>query len=194
MAHRDGNLDQAETVAEDQDGRLDLRVVVRVVGGEKGDRAAVQRTKAGGRVGHAPTDDQGDRASEERDPDTARERGAVPALVAETSPDDDVRAAGNDRLEDLRKLVRDVLPVAVDLDRDVEALVARVLKARLDGAADAEVVRKADDARAGGDGLACRPVGRAVVDDDDLEVRVGGTDLRDDRRDRGRLVIRGDDC
>ena len=77
--------------------------------------------------------------------------------------------------------LRVVLPVAVDLDRDVEAVLQRVLVAGLHGAADTEVERErrrpprppARHARA-------VRVGRAVVDDDDLELRVGGADLLDD--------------
>ena len=62
-----------------------------------------------------------------------------------------------------------MLAVAVDLDGDVEAVVARVLVAGLDCPADADVVRKARDESAGALGLGLGAVRRPIVDDEDLE-------------------------
>ena len=84
-----------------------------------------------------------------------------------------------------------VLPVAVDLDRDLEAVVSRVLVAGLDRAADADVVGQTRDERPRPLGLGLGAVGRPVVDDEDLEARVHGADLFDHTRDRRRLVQGG---
>ena len=69
-------------------------------------------------------------------------------------------------------VARVVLAVAVDLHGDVVAVLERVLVARLDRAADAEVERMADDARAGGARAVGRVVRRAVVDHEHVEVGV----------------------
>ena len=86
-----------------------------------------------------------------------------------------------------------MLPVAVDLDCDLEAVVACVLVAGLDGAADADVVGKACDQCAGALGLRLGAVSRPVVDDEDLEAWIDGPDLLDHACDRLRLVQSGDD-
>jgi len=52
LAHRHGDLLQAEPMAEDHHGRLDLRVVVRVVVREERDPLSVQRLEPRRRVGH----------------------------------------------------------------------------------------------------------------------------------------------
>ena len=74
---------------------------------------------------------------------------------------------------------RVVLAVAVDLHGELVAVLERVAEAGLDGAADAEVERQAEDVRARRGGDRGGAVGRAVVDDDDLEARVEGADLVD---------------
>ena len=120
-------------------------------------------------------------------------RGAVGALAREARADRDVRVAGDHRLEQGAELARVVLAVAVDLDGDVEVMLGRILDARLNGGADAEVVRQAEHGCAGRAGELGGAVGRAVVDDDDLEVGVEVPDLGDDLRDGARLVVGRDD-
>ena len=79
-----------------------------------------------------------------------------------------VRAQVREQLVDVARVV---LAVAVDLDGDVVAVLERVLVARLHRAADAEVERHPHDACAGGARGPRRVVGRAVVDDQHVEVR-----------------------
>ena len=109
---------------EDHHGRLDLGVVVRVVGREQADRLSVARLEAGGRVGDALPREQRDDAGEEPDPEAARERRPVVARAGKPGADDDVRGAVEDRREQLRQLGGDVLAVAVEPDGEIEAFVA----------------------------------------------------------------------
>ena len=62
-------------------------------------------------------------------------------------------------------MARVVLPVAVDLDRDVVAVLERELVAGLHGAADPEVERVPQTTAPRHRGLLGRVVGRPVVDD-----------------------------
>ena len=64
-------------------------------------------------------------------------------------PDDEVGAVVEDRLEHPADLGRVVLPVAVDLDGDLEAVVERVLVAGLDGPADPDVERQVYNGNSG---------------------------------------------
>ena len=130
---------------------------MRIVGGEEDDAAPVDRAEAGGRIGHPLPDDQGDDPRQEPDPEPACERSAVQARSQEAAADDHVCAIGGDRLQQAGQLARVVLPVAVDLDRHLEAMVARILVPRLNGAADADVVGKSRDQRSGALGLRLVP-------------------------------------
>ena len=112
----------------------------------------------------------------------------VAALTAETAADDHVRLVRGDRLEQAGEVARVVLPVAVDLDGDLEAVVARVLVAGLDGAADAEVVRKASrrarrPARASAAVPSVEPSSMTRISKPGID----GADLRDHAGDRRRL-------
>ena len=71
-----------------------------------------------------------------------------PAPVDEARADDDVRLVPVEHGEQLRKLGRVVLPVAVEPDRELVAVLERELEAGLHGRADAEVERQPDDERA----------------------------------------------
>ena len=86
-----------------------------------------------------------------------------------------------------------MLAVAVDLHGDVEAVGERVAEAGLHRSADPEVEREPEEPGAGRLGDRSGPVVRAVVHDDDLEVRIRGADLLDHPADRGGLVERRDD-
>ena len=127
------------------------------------------------------------------DAEPARERRAVFADVEEAAPDDHVRRSARDRHEQRGQLGRIVLPVSVDLDGDVEAVVARVPVSGLHGAADAEVEGQPHDERT----VRARPrpgsVGRPVVDDEDLEAGIDGAHLLDHAGDRRLLVQSRDD-
>ena len=127
------------------------------------------------------------------DADAAGHRRAVRPLAREPGADDDVGVAGEDRLEQPVDLARVVLPVSVDLDREFAAAAPGPLDTGLHGAADAEVERKLDDFGAGATSDGGRLVGRAVVDDDDLELGLGRPELGDDARDRVGLVEGRDD-
>jgi len=127
------------------------------------------------------------------DPEPTAEGSSVATGPEETTADDHVRPIGGDRLEQTGQLARVVLPISVDLDGDVEAVVARVLVAGLDCPADADVVRKARDESACALSLGLGTVRRPVVDDEDLEPWIDGTDLADHAGDRRRLVQSGDD-
>ena len=86
-----------------------------------------------------------------------------------------------------------MLAVAVDLDGDVVAALEREAVPRLHGTADAEVERQPQHVRAAVGGHARRAVGRAVVDDDDVEVGIEAADLVDHAADGRLLVQRRDD-
>ena len=180
-------------VPEDEHGRLDLRVVVRVVGCEQADAEPVHGPEARGRVGDALAHDHRDECREDPDSDPAAEGASVVAVSDEAGADDHVRAPVDDRLQQRRDLVRIVLAVAVDLHGEVEAVLERVLVAGLDRAADPEVEGEPDDPRARLGGEPGGRVGRAVVDDEDLEFRVDRADLAHDGGDRAGLVVRRHD-
>ena len=120
-------------------------------------------------------------------------RAAVAAALGEARAYDHVRAVVQDRLQEPSDLARIVLPVAVDLDREVEVVLQRVLVSGLHRAPDAEIEREPEDDRARLLGRLGGAVGRAVVDDDDLEVRVRSSDLADHGRNRVLLVVRRND-
>ena len=114
-------------------------------------------------------------------------------LGGEARADGDVGLATQHRLEDPRELRRIVLPVSVDADSDVEAVLERETEARLHGAADAEVERQAErDCTIRSRDLA-RAVDGAVVDDDDHETGVERAQLVDDPRHGQLFVQRRDD-
>ena len=65
-----------------------------------------------------------------------------------------------------------MLPVAVDLDGELEALIAGVLVSRLDGAADADGVRKTYNERPCALGLDLGPVRRGCCRRRESQTRV----------------------
>ena len=144
LAHRHRHLDQPQPVADDHHGRLDLGVVVRVVGGEERDRAPVQRLEAGGRVGHALAHEQRDDPREEADADAARARRTLlcgrPAKREPTTMSASPASTGSTSRGDLARVV---LAVAVEPHGELEAVLERVAEAGLHGAADPEVERAA---------------------------------------------------
>ncbi len=83
------------------------------------------------------------------------------------------------RREHGSELGRVVLAVAVDAHGEVVAALEGEAEAGLDGAADAEVEREPEHVRALGGRDVGGAVGRAVVDDDDVEARVEGAQLVD---------------
>ena len=83
-----------------------------------------------------------------------------------------------------------MLRIAVNLDRELEAALAGVLDACLDGSTDAEVVWQPNDVGARGGGDLCSLIVRAVVDDDYREPGICGADLGDHAGDR-RLLVQG---
>ena len=96
-------------------------------------------------------------------------------------------------LEQLGDVLRVVLAVAVELHRDLVAVLLRVHVSGLHGAADPEVERQADDLRTGGRCCPAGPVGGAVVDHEHVELGRAAPNLLDRARDRLDLVERGDD-
>ena len=110
-------------------------------------RRAVDGAEPGGRVGQRwPTISETTRANRWI-PDPPARRRLVAASRRRSGADDHVGPAASRRLED-SDLAGVVLPVAVDLDGHVEAVLERVPVAGLHCAADAEVVRQAHDLRA----------------------------------------------
>src|SRR5262249_5298305 len=83
----------------------------------------------------------------------------VLALTKEPASYDEVGFALDDRSQDLGDLVGIVLSIAVDLNSDVEVMLARVLKPGLDGTADPDVVGQPDNTRPGLAGDLSRTVG-----------------------------------
>ena len=139
------------------------------------------------------SDGQDDREDQVAEP--AADRHLVAGVAAEAAAVDHVGllALGPQRLEHLGQVLGLVLAVAVDLDGDVVVVAQRVLVARLDRAADPEVVRVADHDRALGLGLGGGRVVGAVVDDEDVEARRLALDVAHDAADHPRLVVGGHD-
>ena len=161
------------------DRRLDLRVVVWVVGGEERDALSVHRPEPGRSVRDLLADDGRNHQREQPDPEPARERRLVAAAAREARPDAQVGLAGYDRRENRRQLRRVVLSVAVDLDRDVVAVLECEAIARLHRAADTEVEGEAKHVGTAIGSDTRGAVRGAVVDHDDVEARIERAELVD---------------
>src|SRR5213079_114570 len=110
------------------------------------------------RVRDPTADEQRHRPREDADRLAPGPGGAVALPTDEAGADGDIRMPGKDRLHEHGELGRVVLPVAVHPQREVEAMLVREAIAGLDRAADAEVEREPQHARA----RSSRSVGRAV--------------------------------
>ena len=86
-----------------------------------------------------------------------------------------------------------MLPVAIDLDRDLIRMLLGVHVAGLHRSADSQIERKSENRSAGARSTRCRAVRGAVVDDDDVELGRPLMDLVDGRGDRSGFVMGGDD-
>src|SRR5439155_9847190 len=117
--------------------------------GEEADTPPVDGAEAGGRVRNALADDQRDHTGEVPNSDSAGEGAAIELFACEAGADHEIGAALDDRDDQPKEVLRIVLPVAVDLDGEVEIVLERVLVSRLHRAADAQVVRKSDHAGPG---------------------------------------------
>ena len=137
--------------------------------------------------------DPRDDAGEHPDPDAAGRRGLVAASREEARADREVGLVGDDGRDDGPELGRVVLAVAVEPDRELVAAFPGVAEAGLDGAADPEVEGQLDDVRAGGGGDLGGAVGRAVGDDDDLEVGIERVQLAEQAGQVLLLVVGRDD-
>ena len=101
------------------------------------------RPEAGRRVRHLLADDRRDDAREQLDAEATRERRSVAAAVAANrEPTHDVGLVREHRRENRGELRRIVLPVPVDLHRQVVAALEREPEPGLNGAADPEVERE----------------------------------------------------
>ena len=116
-------------------------------------------------------------------------------LVQEARSDDGVRLAGADgERRSWRISEGKCWPSPSTWTARVWPCVAGIEESRLDRAADAEVHGKIDDPDAGeGAGGGRRAVGRAVVHDDDVEIRGFGRDRGQDGADVLFFVESGDD-
>ena len=174
--------------------RLDLGVVVRVVAGEELDSAPVGHPEARRRVGDPAPDDQRQHDREDQVAEPAPDRDLVARVLEEAAAADHVGLAVRaQRSEHVLEVLGLVLTVAVDLGGDVVAVSERVLEAGLHRPPDPEVEGVADDRRVCGLGLGRGVVGRAVVDDQDVEARRGALDVAHDLGDHSALVIGGND-
>ena len=96
-------------------------------------------------------------------------------------------------LEQRVDVARVMLTVAVDLHGDLVAALERIDVAALHRAADAEVERQPQHARAGVRRQRSGRVLRAIVDDQDVEIGRAAPDLADGARDDLTLVVCGND-
>ena len=118
---------------------------------------------------------------EEADADPARDGRAIAAAPpGKREPTTMSASPASERRDDCGELLRVVLPVAVDADGEVEAVLERVAEAGLHGAADAEVERQAGARARRRPRDAPRSVRASRRRHDDLERRVEGADLVDD--------------
>src|SRR5207247_2895294 len=138
-----------------------------------GDAAPVERLEARRRVRHALARQGGDQPREEDDPDPPGPGASVSVRpTEEPRADNDVRLVPVDHLEQPRELGGIVLTVAVEADGELVAVLQRELEAGLNGRPNAEVEGQPDDERTRREGSLSGPVGRAVVEHDDVEPRV----------------------
>ena len=146
LAHLHRHLDHPQLVLEHHQRGLDLRVVVRVVGGEEGDRLWFSAWKPEvGSVTRRPTKTDSVFA---RIVIAARRVTELwyppsPAKREPTTMSASPASTGRGGAE----LGGVVLAVPVDPHRELEAVLVRVAEAGLDCAADPEVERQADDVR-----------------------------------------------
>ena len=126
-------------------------------------------------------------------PGAPADRREVLALLQEARAADHVDAGRPSPDSSLPSSHGIVLAVAVDLHHQLVAALVREHEACLHRAADAEVERRAHDARAGRAGELRRIIGRAVVDDEHVELAGELAQGRHDGADRGGFVVRRDD-
>ena len=175
-----------------QDVGVHLRVVRGVMVGVERDQPPVDREEARGRVGHAVPGGQVDEEAEEPDAEDPWNAPPVLRFPEEAGPDDRVRPARQDRLEDLRDVLDLVLPVPVDPHDDIVAAIPGIEESGLHRAADPEVARQVQHGRArlprgfGG------PVRGPVVHDEHV-VGVSLPERADQPPDRPLLLVRRDD-
>ena len=174
-------------------GRLDLGVVVGIVGREERDRLPVDGPEPRCRVGDLGANEQRDDCGEDVDADAPQAGPAVPAARREARADHEVRATLEQRLEQTRDLARIVLPVSVDLDGNLEPVLEGVLVPGLNRSADSDIEGKVHDGNPGRQSNLRRRVGRGVVHHDDLELGLGVPNLLEHRPDRVALVVSRDD-
>ena len=168
---------------------LDLRVVVRVLRREEAQRLPVDPPETRCRVAHALAHHQRDDRSEEVG--FRRGEAACPGSRRpdEARADDEVGPSVEDRLQRPADLARVMLSVAVDLNRQLKAVLERVLVPRLHGAADANVEGEVQDGGTTPCGNSRSSVLGGVVHDHNVQINVRGADLLQHGADRVLLVV-----
>jgi GT2 family glycosyltransferase len=175
---------------------LNLRVVVGIVAREELDPATIRHAKPARRVGYPLAGDERDQAREDADTRTSCDRGlkALAAGGKEARSRDHVQLWVLPQvIEQLVDMARVMLPVAVDLHSHVVATLQRVDVATLHRATDPKVERHSQHGCTGLCRSVGRPIGRAIVDDQHIELGRILADRSYRRGDRVGLVECGND-
>ncbi len=172
IAHLHRHLRESQPVLVDEDRRLDLRVVARVIARKELDTLAIQRLETRSRVRNALPGEERHQPREPHDPDPPRKWSAVGHWSCKSRTGDDVRRSSHQDVEQLSQICGDVLPVPVQPHRCRVSALERILEACLNRSADPQVEGESDD----GSPVPCRrargAVDRSVIDDDDVERRI----------------------
>jgi hypothetical protein len=171
-----------------QQDDLGLGIVFRIPVGERLDRPSVGRAEAAGAIGHIdPAAQQPQHLAQHPRSELAHERLAIAGPLEKSRADDEVEVLIQQMLHQPHDFARPMLAVAVHLHGDVVPAERREAVARLHGRPDAGVEGKRDDA--GGLGhVRGGVVDRAVVDDDNVELRQSPVKLAADLGDGRRLI------
>src|SRR4029079_14401301 len=103
LAQLDRHLVQAELVLHRHHRRLDLRIVVEIVGGEQSDALPVDGAETRSRVGNTLTNDDRDTQREDLDPETAHEGRLVATPVSKARADAEIGLPGQKALKNRRQ-------------------------------------------------------------------------------------------
>ena len=175
LAHVDGHLVDSQVRAVEAKQRLHLGRAARVGLGEDRQRGGVDRVHPARGVEERSPEHEPDRSAKHGGAQTARARRGVAVggevLVAcESRADRDVADAGANPVEQPAKLGRRVLAVGVDAPAELVSVGERVLVAGCDAGLEPAVLAEGKHLGAVLSGDLRGGVGRAVIDDEHVDV------------------------
>lgn len=143
------------------------------------DQFLSRSAKAGSGIGQIKAGEESQEAAEEADPCPSCESGLEGArrIFQETAPDAQIKFFFQDRLYKIADVTRVMLPVAIDLDRNVIIFVTSDLKAGLNRTSNAKIEWECGYQSSGLGGFFFGKVTRTVINDDPVRLREGRSDL-----------------